>query len=99
MARRRDYDDDDGRTVADMGDVSRPGLFAPGGTGRRTRRELQRPPDGGGQPDRPWETGDALTGQERRWYALGALGAALLIALVFILGLGIAIAVMLALWA
>lgn len=39
-----------------------------------------------------------LSSQERRWYALGALKSALLIGSVYVIGLGVLIAVMLWIW-
>ncbi len=97
MARRKKvYDDDDGRTIADMSGVGRPSLFGMGG-----QAPAEKPKTAPEQPersDRPWEEPDRFTPEERRMYIFGALRAALLIALVFIVGLGIAIAVMLWLW-
>ena len=72
MKKNRIYDDDDGRTIADMSDIGRQPLFLP------------RLPEN----DRPWEQ-TGLTKEERLWYTLGALKAALLIALAFIGGLGL----------
>ena len=87
--RRREYEDDDGRAIADMSDVSRPSLMG--------RRAPERPEDplsrescGGGD--------DYIPPEDRKWYVLGALKAALLIALAFIVGLGIVIFVLLKLW-
>ncbi len=95
MARKRkNYDDDDGRTIADMSGVSRPQLF----TARRDKSEAARPAvpeeDAG---DRPWED-KSLSKQERWWFIFGALKAALLIALAFIAGLGLVIWLILALY-
>jgi hypothetical protein len=39
-----------------------------------------------------------LSRQERRWYALGALKGALMIGAVYLIGLGVLIALMLGLW-
>ncbi len=47
--------------------------------------------------ERPWETA-GLTGEERRFYVLGALGATMLIVLAFLAGLGIVIALLIWLW-
>ena len=83
--RRRDSWTDDGRTVADMSGVLRPGEApAP-----------PRPP--AGNPPPPWE--DSSLSREARYAAVrGALGAALLIAAVFIGGLGLLIWLLLRLW-
>lgn len=92
MAKKRTYDDDDGRTIADMSGLTRPGRVGFG------------PPEGGEPPSRPREPdrGDGLgpfeSKKERRMYIWGALRAALLIALVFIVGLGLLTAFLIFLW-
>lgn len=78
--RRRDYPDDDGRTVADMSGLERRPLLLP-----------RRPKPGPPPADRPWED-RRVSRETRRGLIWGALSAALLIALVFILGLGLVIA-------
>ena len=90
MARREEWDDDDGRVIADMSGVERPRLFVP-----RRGRESDAPaaaPRERGQDgeDRPWENGQQLTPQERRMYLFGALA--------FIAGLGAAVWLMLWMW-
>jgi hypothetical protein len=95
MARNKKvYQDDDGRTIADMSGVSRPRMLIPGGPGQAKSRTPEPEQE---QPHRPWEE-QGLTRQERRWYMLGALKAALLIALAFIVGLGVVILILLMLW-
>lgn len=84
--------EDDGRTVADMSGVERPNLFL----ARRPRSPESAPPREK-RRDRPGETG-GLSREERRWYMLGALRAALLIALCFIVVLGLAVLLMLLVW-
>ncbi len=88
MRKNRTYEDDDGRTIADMSGVSRQPVFLP---------RLSGPPRAGNTParpapreesSRPWEE-TGLTKKEQLWYMLGALKAALLIALAFIGGLGV----------
>ena len=88
--------EDDGRTIADMSDIGGQGLLFP----RRAQRKTSMSTLEEEQPvkDRPWEQQDAFTPQERRMYALGALKAALLIGLVFIIGLGAVIGMLLMLW-
>lgn len=78
--KKRQYPDDDGRTVADMSNVSRQPLLFP----RPQRRRRPPPPQ---EKTEPLE----LNRDEQRWAVLGALKAALLIALVFLVGLGIVI--------
>ncbi|HIT02434.1 MAG TPA: hypothetical protein IAC21_06405 [Candidatus Enterenecus merdae] len=92
MARKRKgYDDDDGRTVADMSGVFPQRMWMPG-----------RPPgpgtDRGAQKTGRQEDGEEITGRERRWYVLGALKAALLIAAVFLVAFGLLIALLIAVW-
>ena len=84
MSRREKWEDD-GRTIADMSGITRPPLLIP-----RIRRTSDQP-----EPASP-ET--RLDRKERGYAALGATMAALLIAMVFMAGIGIAIFLMLKLW-
>lgn len=92
--RRRD-DDDDGRTIADMSGVEAPSLW-----------RVRRPPDRRPEPpaeetpkdDRPWESSDTLSPEDRRVYIFAALKAALLIAGVFIAGAALLIGAMIFFW-
>lgn len=87
--KKRVYEDDDGRTIADMSGVSRPNLFLPRLPPRQRDSRPATQPEPlernapGGQPE--------LSREERRWYILGALKASLLIALVFGAGLGLVV--------
>lgn len=70
---------DDGRTIADMSDIQRSSLL-------RSRK--------GSRASKPLPQGSSLSSlskSERSWVIRGALSAALLIALAFIVGLGIVI--------
>ena len=99
MARRRVYDDDDGRTIADMSGLERPGLILP--RLRGGRRPASPPPEQEEQESaqRPWEQpGDALSPEDRRVYIFAAVGAGLLIGGIFILAAVLLILAMLALW-
>lgn len=92
MARKREYDDDDGRTIADMSGVGRPGMVS----FRRSTGDEEAPAprrEDAGSGYGPFENKE-----ERRMYILGALRAALLIALAFILGLGLVTALLLLIW-
>lgn len=102
MSRReRIYEDDDGRTVADMSAVPRPGLLgnsrpledARGSSGEQWQASAE--PDL--RRDRPWED-HSLSREEGRMYVFGALKAALLIALAFIGGLALVTAFLLWIW-
>ena len=108
MARKKEWDDDDGRTIASMNGVGRQNLFIP----RKNPRDDREPAnldtvnigesfitdDEVPENDRPWDQSNSFSKQESRWYALGALRAALLIGLAFIVGLGITILLMILLW-
>lgn len=103
MAPRKEWDDDDGRIIADMSGIERPRLLIPriGGRKSSTGQEsdpAQREPEGQTAKERPWENESEFTPGERRMYVLGALKAALLIALAFIAGLGVAVWLMLQVW-
>ena len=93
----RRYEDDDGRTVADMSGIEGHGSFLSAmiglrGERKRRRRETETP--------RAEDDGDKieLTREERRWYILGAMKAALLIFLAFAVGLGLIILLMVLFW-
>lgn len=92
MARRNKvYEDDDGRTIADMSDLSRPSLLLPRKSGRR--KEM------GGQEDAsPSQTQQDWAPEDRRLYIFGALRAGLLIALIYFLGFGLLIGLLLLIW-
>lgn len=88
MRNRNESEDwDDGRTVADMSGLSRPGLF-----GQGIKREKKDEP---AQTDEPPVE---LTRSEKFAFIAGALKAALLIAFVFIAVLGLAIFIMTRIW-
>lgn len=80
--------EDDGRTIADMSGVERPGLFS--SRNRDVEPEAER-------EDRAWEN-QPISKKDSRMYAAGALTAGLIIAAVFILAGAIVIAIMLAVW-
>lgn len=90
MGRKRSYEDDDGRTIADMSGVSRQPVFLPRLPGRPRAANAPAPPAARGEQSRPWEE-TGLSKKEQLWYMLGALKAALLIALAFIGGLGLVV--------
>ena len=97
--RKKVHDDDDGRTIADMSGVNRQPLFVPRGLRDASRKPQRQEPEDPQREERPWEKQEELLSrEERRWYILGALKAALLIALAFIVGLGLAILVMVLAW-
>ncbi len=90
MSRKRKvYDDDDGRTIADMSGVSVPGMFG--------HRPPARPKKDDRQEEAEGEHLD-LTRRESLMYILGTMKAALLIGLVYIVGLGLIIGLMVLFW-
>ena len=90
MKKRREYENDDGYTVADMSGISRPPVFIP-------RRE--KPQEREKKENFLFEKSEEpFTREERRIYAFAALKASLLIASAFILGLGVVILVMVLVW-
>ena len=103
MAPRKEWDDDDGRIIADMSGIERPRFVVPRAihnksSSRQDTDSLQQETGEQKIKERPWENGSEFTPQERRMYVLGALKAALLIALAFIVGLGAAVWLMIQVW-
>lgn len=91
MKRRREYPDDDGHVIADMSGIERQRLWIPRLGGRQPGPAR---PEAGERQD--WES--SFTPEEQRLAVLGALKAALLIALAFIIGLGAVILLMVLVW-
>lgn len=87
-------DGDDGRTIADMSDIGHIGM---GSSIRHFRKEFQNPEANNTSIDRPWEK-QSVSNEERRWYIFGALKAALSIGLVYIIGLGLVILLLILAW-
>lgn len=90
---KKDYFEDDGRPVADMSGIDRPSLF---GLKREHGKDKHSENENAENGDKPWEQGYSKS--ERRAAALGALGAALLIAAVFAVGLGLVILLLVLFW-
>ena len=80
---RQQYDDDDGRVIADMTDVRKRNLFLPQALSDRRRNEKPV------HPETERSNEDPLSGDEGRWYLFGALRAALLIWLVYAAAFGL----------
>ena len=91
MAKKRTYQDDDGRTIADMSGIG------PAPTLRPHRRKADAPPP---EPanDRPWEQAPDWTPKEKFWAVMGVLKATLAIAGVYLVGLGVLLAALFLLW-
>ena len=93
MAKKKKiYDDDDGRSFADMSGVERRNLmsFTIHGQTDKEKQNDNRPKNEHSEP--------IFTREERRWYILGALKSALLIGAAFIFGLGLFILLMYVIW-
>ena len=82
------YDDDDGRTIADMSGIDG-GFSNPFGKKKKPVNEPKK--------ENP-QSEPIMTKKETMWYVFGALKAALLIGGAFIVGLGLLIWLMLAVW-
>lgn len=98
--RRREYEDDDGRTIVDMSQVSRPHMYRPPtiqNEVRKPRAPVSEPEQEQNRQKRPWED-HSLSRSERRMYLLGALKAGLLIGLAYIGGLGLLIWLLIQFW-
>ena len=90
---KKQYEDDDGRSFADMSQIERPNFFSLGHMPERRERDNERP-----QKTQAPSAGDEMTKQERRWYVLGTLKASLLIGLAYVVGLGLLILLMVSFW-
>ena len=94
----RIYEDDDGRTVADMSGLEPQPMLIPRSHKRRDRADF-REPDAPEANDRPWDTSDELNREERNAAIGGALKAGLLIGFTFLIAGAVAILAMQVLWA
>ena len=89
---RRTYDDDDGRTIVDMSGVERPSMFGHMPRYGRKNPVFSAPEEK--KPRRPWEQ-EGFNRSERKAAVRGALSAALLIGLAYIVGLGLLVLLLL----
>ncbi|MCH5324232.1 MAG: hypothetical protein J1E39_03360 [Eubacterium sp.] len=89
MARKKVYDDDDGRTIADMSGTYQAQPFS----FKRKQSENEKP-----EKSEKDSSEFSFSNDERKMYVLGALSSALLIALAFIVGLGLIVLLMLLIW-
>jgi hypothetical protein len=96
MSEKKQFDDDDGRTIADMSDVSG-GMFSGSWLPRKEAKPKRNRMPEPERKVRPWED-TSLSGKERWMYALGALKAGLMIGLAYIIGLGLIIVLLVVLW-
>ena len=90
--RKRDDFEDDGRTIADMSGVGPSPMLFPRMPKKATPQEPS-PAD-----DRPWEQAPDWTPKEKFWAVMGVLKATLAIAGVYLVGLGVLLAVLFLLW-
>lgn len=95
MARKpKKYEDDDGRVIADMSGISRPGLLLPGELPPKSRPQQ---PEEKEENLRPWED-SGMSREDRRAYIWAALKSALLIGAIYVVAFGLLIVLMLWLW-
>lgn len=85
--------EDDGRTIADMSGVEPKPDWSIGGT-PAAPRPAEYPP---AQNRPPWEK-ETFTGSQRFWAVLGAMKAAFLIGMAYVVGLGLIGLLLLWLW-
>lgn len=83
--------EDDGHTIADMSGIGHAPMLRP----HRRKAAAQNPELSN---DRPWEQEPEWTAKEKLWAVLGVLKATLLIAGVYLAGLGVLLAVLFLLW-
>ncbi len=83
--------EDDGHTIADMSGIGHAPMLRP-----HRRRAAGQTPELSN--DRPWEQGPEWTAKEKLWAVLGVLKATLLIAGVYLAGLGVLLAALFLLW-
>lgn len=86
--KKRIYDDDDGRPIADMSGISRRNII---GINIPANSDIPKQNIAESNNKKPEWVSTAVNNKERRSYIMGALGAGLLIALAFIVGIGLAI--------
>ena len=77
---KKNYDDDDGRTIADMSTLERRSVLS----GVMTGLVLDQKLSGKRSKQRSVEKKQALDKSERRMYTVGAMGAGLVIGLIFL---------------
>lgn len=85
---KKKYDDDDGRSIADMSSVGQPNLFT--FRNPKDKKEQTEIPDED-QSERPWEKKPEMPKEDRRAYVLAAVLTALGVGAVFLVGLGLII--------
>ena len=94
MRKQNEFEEDDNRTIADMSGVQRPrlfgGLFSPRADAARRIPEVKEQETETVKPE--------LLPEEKKWYVLGAIKAALLIGTVYIGVLGALILFLLFIW-
>ena len=94
---KRIYEDDDGRTVADMSGIEPQPMLIPRIRKRADRADF-REPDAPEANARPWDTSGELSREERNAAIGGALKAGLLIGLTFLVAGALAIIAMQTMW-
>jgi hypothetical protein len=95
--KKKKYDEDDGRTIADMSSIDRQLPLGMGFVRDIPVKKPQKSEKSGSDREIPeWES--TLSREERKIYVFAALKAAMLIGGVFLLGLGGVIVLLMLLW-
>ena len=92
MAKKeKHWEDDDGRTIADMSQVKRPSLFGnlPGSVYKREEKPEEQEP----RKAAPW-VDDSLSKQDRHAFFFGTMKASLLIGAAYLVGFGVFILIL-----
>ena len=82
MRSKKVYEDDDGRTIADMSNISRQPLLIPR-FNKLDKKKSENPENT--DEEKPWED-NSFSKKERRSFIFGSLGAAFVVGLVFLIG-------------
>ncbi len=93
--------DDDGRTVADMSDLAPHRNWLGGWSDSTGGKPVARKDFSAPEPkpeNRPWEQPETLDREQRFWAIMGALKAALLLGLVYIVGLSLVVWLLFSIW-
>ncbi len=89
----RNQEQDDGRVIADMSAIERPRMLLPGRRKRSSETE-----DDAGKSNHQAAPSEEMSKEDRRAYLFGAMGAALVIGLIFLAAAGVAILLMILFW-
>ena len=99
---RKEYEDDDGRTIADMSGVDNNSVLSGILTGLAVSKNRKEKRASGSQIDAHGQDNNYLQEdfdkEHRKYYIFGALGSGLLIGAVYLAGFGLLILILLLIW-